>query len=67
VIRDSLSANERGGPSLVAAVSGISHPLLSVVNLLHDATRSEYISAVVTESGIVPPSSVAVVLRELDQ
>ena len=69
VIRDSLSVNEKGDPRAVAlgVTDGDCNGLLSVVNLKFDITKSEFISGVVTETGIVPPSSVAVVLREIEQ
>jgi translation initiation factor eIF-2B subunit delta len=36
---------------------------LQLLNLMHDATPAEYLSMIVTELGIVPPSSVPVLQR----
>jgi translation initiation factor eIF-2B subunit delta len=68
VIRDSLSANERGNPSLVSrgCTDGDCDGMLSVVNIKYDITKSDFVSGVVTETGIIPTSSVAVVLREIE-
>ena len=39
---------------------------LRLLNLLYDLTPSEFVSGIVTELGIIPPTSVAVLLREMD-
>lgn len=39
---------------------------LKLLNLLYDLTPSEFVSAIVTEYGILPPTSVAVLLREMN-
>jgi translation initiation factor eIF-2B subunit delta len=39
-------------------------PRLSLLNLKYDAMPAEYVTMVVTEFGMIPPSSVAVILRE---
>uniref|UniRef100_A0A7S4QQ98 Translation initiation factor eIF2B subunit delta n=1 Tax=Ditylum brightwellii TaxID=49249 RepID=A0A7S4QQ98_9STRA len=41
-------------------------PNLKLLNLLYDLTPSEYVSGIVTEVGILPPTSVAVLLREMN-
>jgi len=41
-------------------------PDLKLVNLLYDLTPSEFVSGIVTEMGILPPTSVAVLLREMN-
>mmetsp|Transcript_15747 Transcript_15747/g.19989 ORF Transcript_15747/g.19989 Transcript_15747/m.19989 type:complete len:149 (-) Transcript_15747:12-458(-) len=40
---------------------------LRLLNLLYDLTPSEFASGIITELGILPPTSVAVLLRELNQ
>eukprot|EP00300_Choanocystis_sp_HF-7_P016822 c19542_g1_i2.p1 GENE.c19542_g1_i2~~c19542_g1_i2.p1 ORF type:complete len:356 (-),score=77.16 c19542_g1_i2:148-1215(-) len=42
-------------------------PNLSVVNLVYDLTPLRYVDMVVTELGMIPPTSVPVVLREYQQ
>lgn len=37
-----------------------------LLNLLYDLTPSEFVSGIVTEMGILPPTSVAVLLREMN-
>jgi translation initiation factor eIF-2B subunit delta len=37
------------------------------IDLLYDLTPASYVSGIVTELGIVPPSSIAVLIRELNQ
>lgn len=39
---------------------------VKVLNLLFDLTPASFVSGIVTEFGIVPPSSVAVLLREMN-
>jgi len=39
---------------------------LTPLNLLYDLTPASFVSGIVTELGIVPPTSVAVLLRELN-
>jgi translation initiation factor eIF-2B subunit delta len=39
---------------------------LKLLNLLYDLTPSEFVSGIVTELGIIPPTSVAVLLREMN-
>jgi translation initiation factor eIF-2B subunit delta len=41
------------------------HQNLRVMNLLYDLTPSHMVSAIVTEVGMLPPTSVAVLLREM--
>ena len=40
---------------------------LRLLNLLYDFTPSDFVSGIVTELGIIPPTSVAVLLREMVQ
>ena len=39
---------------------------LTLLSLLYDLTPSEFVSGIVTEMGILPPTSVAVLLREMN-
>lgn len=39
-------------------------PSLKLLNLVYDLTPSEFITMVITELGMLPPSSVPVILRE---
>jgi translation initiation factor eIF-2B subunit delta len=41
-------------------------PHLKLLHLLYDVTPSDFISAIITEVGIIPPTSVAVLLREMN-
>ena len=41
-------------------------PNLTLVSLLYDLTPSEFVSGIITEMGILPPTSVAVLLREMN-
>lgn len=72
---DSITNNELGDPGEVVAVSGRPEicflngyeegaPRLRVLNLLYDCTPAEYVTMIVTEVGMLPPTSVPVVLRE---
>lgn len=42
-------------------------PRLGLLNLKYDAMPAEYISMIVTEYGMIPPTSVPVILREQQQ
>jgi len=67
---ESITSNELGNPD---GASGkelkdwITTPNLRLLNLLYDLTPSQYVSGIITEMGIVPPTSVAVLLRELNK
>lgn len=37
---------------------------LQHLNLMYDATPSDYISAIITDYGMIPPTSVPVILRK---
>lgn len=43
------------------------HPRLALLNLKYDAMPAEFVTMVVTEFGMIPPSSVPVILREFSQ
>jgi len=40
-------------------------PSLKLLNLMYDLTPSEFVSGIITEMGILPPTSVAVLVREM--
>ncbi|KAK7281680.1 hypothetical protein RIF29_09876 [Crotalaria pallida] len=74
---DSICSNELGDPDAVAMVPGrmdvnylnnwTSEDNLQLLNLMYDTTPSEYVSAIVTDHGMVPPTSVPVIVREYGQ
>lgn len=77
VLLDSFCDNEIGDPEDVVAVStpGMRSLLadwrntksnLNVLNLMYDTTPMRYVTVIVTELGLIPPSSVPVVVREND-
>ena len=55
-----------GNPNDVIGGEDELPPNLRVINILYDLTPSSFVSAVVTEMGILPPTSVAVLLREMN-
>ncbi|XAR51268.1 hypothetical protein NMG60_11005849 [Bertholletia excelsa] len=71
---DSICCNELGNPDVIAKVPGrmdvsylddcANKENLQVLNLLYDATPSDYISMIITDYGMVPPTSVPVIVRE---
>jgi translation initiation factor eIF-2B subunit delta len=61
---ESITGNELGDPRCV--FDGTKEENLRVLNLLYDLTPSSCISGIVTEMGILPPTSVAVLLREMN-
>lgn len=77
---ESLTTNELGSPFEQATelsnenqiadegrAEGKLPPNLKHLNLLYDLTPAAFVSGIVTELGIIPPTSVAVLLRELNQ
>ncbi|XP_021761255.1 probable translation initiation factor eIF-2B subunit delta isoform X1 [Chenopodium quinoa] len=74
VLLDSICTNELGDPDVIAKVSGrkdlnylddwVNKKNLQLLNLLYDATPSDYISLIVTDYGMIPPTSVPVIVRE---
>ena len=69
---ESITSNELG-PSSRSSSSGANdtgggkdNNNLGELNLLFDLTPASFVSGIVTELGIVPPSSVAVLLREMN-
>eukprot|EP00798_Chlamydomonas_sp_ICE-L_P031984 gene31984-33910_t len=76
VLLDSITFNELGDPEAVARVAGSAsaglegwkeHPRLGLLNLKYDTMPAEYVTMIVTEFGMIPPSSVPVILREYRQ
>lgn len=73
---DSITHNELGDPEALVSGHGIGaaatdlrqewavNDNLSMLNLMYDATPAEFVTVVATELGILPPTSVPVVLRE---
>ncbi|KAM0982884.1 hypothetical protein EV1_015621 [Malus domestica] len=71
---DSICSNELGDPNAIAKVSGrtdvnyldnwANKENLQLLNLMYDATPSDYISMIVTDYGMIPPTSVPVIVRE---
>lgn len=70
---DAICDNELGDPDeLVTPVGKSSPPLadwrsqakLKLLNLVYDLTPVEYVTMVITEVGIIPPTSAPVVIRE---
>jgi len=64
---ESITYNELGDPNDVIDFgdSGTIKNLTSL-NLLYDLTPSEFVTGIITEMGLLPPSSVAVLLREMN-
>ncbi|XP_052195831.1 uncharacterized protein LOC127803563 isoform X2 [Diospyros lotus] len=71
---DSICSNELGDPDVISKVPGkgkINHlndwatnENLQLLNLIYDATPSDYVSMIITDYGMVPPTSVPVIVRE---
>ncbi|KAL8528557.1 hypothetical protein ACS0TY_006108 [Phlomoides rotata] len=71
---DSICSNELGDPDAVARVSGrkeinyldgwADSKNLQPLNLIYDATPSDYVSMIITDYGMIPPTSVPVIVRE---
>ncbi|KAL2531947.1 NagB/RpiA/CoA transferase-like superfamily protein [Abeliophyllum distichum] len=71
---DSICSNELGDPDAIARVSGrteinylegwTNSENLQLLNLIYDATPSDYVSMIITDYGMIPPTSVPVIVRE---
>ncbi|XP_078177896.1 nagB/RpiA/CoA transferase-like superfamily protein [Carex rostrata] len=71
---DSICSNELGDPDAISKVYGrkdldyldswAQNENLQLLNLKYDATPSDYVSVLVTEQGMLPPTSVPVIIRE---
>ena len=67
---ESITQNELGNPNALIHGESLKNwkevPNLKLLHLLYDVTPAEFVSGVVTEVGIVPPTSIAVLLREMN-
>ncbi|KAJ0255099.1 hypothetical protein HA466_0099050 [Hirschfeldia incana] len=71
---DSICSNELGDPNAISKVNGrgdinyldglTNNANLQFLNLMYDATPSDYISMIITDYGMIPPTSVPVIVRE---
>ncbi|XP_073279807.1 translation initiation factor eIF2B subunit delta-like [Primulina huaijiensis] len=71
---DSICSNELGDPDAISRVSGrkeissldgwAKSENLQMLNLIYDATPSDYVSMIITDYGMIPPTSVPVIVRE---
>ncbi|KAJ8775376.1 hypothetical protein K2173_023141 [Erythroxylum novogranatense] len=71
---DSICSNELGDPDSISKVHGredinvldgwANSENLQLLNLKYDATPSDYVSMIITDYGMVPPTSVPVIVRE---
>ncbi|KAL8099189.1 hypothetical protein AgCh_031746 [Apium graveolens] len=71
---DSICSNELGDPDAISNVYGrddlnylkdwAKSENLQLLNLVYDATPSDYVSMIITDYGMIPPTSVPVVVRE---
>ncbi|KAE8022124.1 hypothetical protein FH972_007954 [Carpinus fangiana] len=71
---DSICSNELGNPDAISEVPGredinyldgcTNSENLQLLNLIYDATPSDYVSLIITDYGMVPPTSVPVIVRE---
>ncbi|CAN6470890.1 unnamed protein product [Victoria cruziana] len=71
---DSICSNELGDSDAIAKVSGrneLNHldnwadkENLHLLNLIYDATPADYVSMIITDYGMIPPTSVPVIVRE---
>ncbi|XP_064971826.1 uncharacterized protein LOC135616503 [Musa acuminata AAA Group] len=71
---DSICSNELGDPDVISKVPGwkdLNHldnradiENLQLLNLTYDATPSDFVSMIITDYGMLPPSSVPVIVRE---
>lgn len=69
VLLDAICYNELGDPDdLVGADGPVADwrdmPQLKLLNLMYDVTPTKFITMVVTEAGVIPPTSVPVIIRE---
>jgi translation initiation factor eIF-2B subunit delta len=62
---ESITQNELGDPKAILPL-GKTNAKFKVLNLMYDVTPSEFVSGIVTELGIIPPTSVAVLLSEMN-
>ncbi len=65
LIGELVEIEERDASEVVPPDLLSKHPLLSVRNPAFDVTAPEYITGIITEIGILPPTAAALVLREM--
>ncbi len=67
---ESITQNELGSPDALIHGEHLKNwkqiPNLKLLNLLYDVTPAEFVSGIITEVGIIPPTSIAVLLREMN-
>ncbi|XP_042438239.1 translation initiation factor eIF-2B subunit delta-like [Zingiber officinale] len=72
---DSICFNELGDPDAILKVPThvesylygcMDNDNLQLLNLNYDATPSDYVSMIITDYGMLPPTSVPVIMREYD-
>ncbi|KAJ0526226.1 putative nagB/RpiA transferase, initiation factor 2B-like protein [Helianthus annuus] len=71
---DSICCNELGDPDAISKVNGreevnylkdiADNESLQLLNLTYDLTPSDYVSMIITDYGMIPPTSVPVIVRE---
>lgn len=71
---DSVSSNELGNPDVISKIPGRldvnyldnwrSNDNIQLLNLMYDATPSDYISMIITDYGMIPTTSVPVIVHE---
>ncbi|KAL3833429.1 hypothetical protein ACJIZ3_008165 [Penstemon smallii] len=71
---DSICSNELGDPDAISKVSGredinyldgwANKENLQLLNLFYDVTPADYVSMIITDYGMIPPTSVPVIVRE---
>nr|GLL35794.1 translation initiation factor eIF-2B subunit delta-like isoform X2 [Ipomoea trifida] len=74
VLLDSICSNELGNPNAISLVPrglGANYlkdwaniENLQLLNLIYDATPSDYVSMIITDYGMIPTTSVPVIVRE---
>ncbi|XP_019163264.1 PREDICTED: translation initiation factor eIF-2B subunit delta-like isoform X2 [Ipomoea nil] len=74
VLLDSICSNELGNPNAISQVPrglGANYlkdwdniENLQLLNLIYDATPSDYVSMIITDYGMIPTTSVPVIVRE---
>ncbi|ESQ30610.1 hypothetical protein EUTSA_v10011298mg [Eutrema salsugineum] len=74
VLLDSICSNELGDPDAIANIPSRAkakhlktmdnNKNLQFLNLMYDSTPSEYISMIITDYGMIPPTSIPVIVRE---
>jgi translation initiation factor 2B subunit (eIF-2B alpha/beta/delta family) len=62
-----VNAGAAAGVLSPSLASWRNSPRLGLLNLKYDAMPAEYVTMVVTEFGMIPPSSVPVILREYSE